>query len=56
MELARSFLLRAGDAVDKLDQDAVIATRNALIRAHKELSLTGRNARTATKSMNPSIN
>jgi hypothetical protein len=37
MKLAGSFLLRAGDAVDKLDQDAVIATRNALIRAHKEL-------------------
>ena len=37
MELARFFLLRAGDAVDRLDQDAVIATRNALIRAHKEL-------------------
>jgi hypothetical protein len=37
MELARSFLLRAGDAVDRLDQDAVIATRNALIRSHKEL-------------------
>lgn len=37
MELARRFLLRAGEAVDKLDQDSVIATRNALIRAHKEL-------------------
>jgi hypothetical protein len=33
MELARSFLLRAGDAVDRLDQDAVIATRDAQ-RAH----------------------
>jgi hypothetical protein len=36
MELARRFLLRAGEAVDKLDQTDVIATRNALIRAHKE--------------------
>jgi len=38
MELARRFLLRAGEAVDKLDQSEVIATRNALIRAHKELT------------------
>jgi hypothetical protein len=38
MDLARRFLLRAGEAVDKLDQSEVIATRNALIRAHKELT------------------
>ena len=38
MELALRFLLRAGEAVDKLDQTDVIATRNALIRAHKELT------------------
>ena len=38
MDLARRFLLRAGEAVDKLDQTDVIATRNALIRAHKELT------------------
>ena len=37
MELARRFLLRAGEAVDQLDLDTVIATRNGLIRAHKEL-------------------
>jgi hypothetical protein len=38
MELACRFLLRAGEAVDKLDQCEVIATRNALIRARKELT------------------
>jgi hypothetical protein len=37
MELARRFLLRADEAVAKLDQTDVIATRNALIRVHKEL-------------------
>jgi len=37
MELARRFLVWAGEAVDKLDFDAVIAIRNGLIRAHKEL-------------------
>ena len=37
MELARRFLIRAGEAVDKLDEADVISTRNALIRAHKEL-------------------
>jgi hypothetical protein len=37
MELARRFLLRAGEAVDKIEQDDVIAMRNGLIRAHKEL-------------------
>jgi hypothetical protein len=38
MDLARAFLERAGDAVDKLDGPTkVIAVRNALIRAHKDL-------------------
>ena len=38
MELARLFLERAGDAVDKLDDPTkIIAVRNALIRAHKDL-------------------
>jgi hypothetical protein len=38
IELARAFLERAGDAVDKLDGPTkVIAVRNALIRAHKDL-------------------
>jgi hypothetical protein len=38
MELARTFLERAGDAVDKLDDPTkIIAVRNALIRAHKGL-------------------
>lgn len=38
MELAHRFVLRAGEAVDKLDRTDVIATRNALIRAHKKLT------------------
>ncbi len=37
MELAARFLERAGEAVDRLDEANVIAVRNALIRAHKEL-------------------
>jgi hypothetical protein len=32
MDLARGFLLKAGEAVDKLDQAEVIALRNGLIR------------------------
>jgi hypothetical protein len=38
MDLARRFLLKAGEAVDKLNQTEVIALRNGLIRAHKELT------------------
>jgi hypothetical protein len=37
MELAARFLERAGEAVDRLDEANIIAVRNALIRAHKEL-------------------
>jgi len=37
MELAARFLERAGEAVDRLDEANIIAARNALIRAHKEL-------------------
>ena len=38
MELASTVLERAGDAVDKLDDPTkIIAVRNALIRAHKDL-------------------
>ena len=56
MELARSFLLRACEAVDRLDQDAVIATRNALIRAHKELVAHRSECLNSMKSMKPPIN
>ena len=37
MELAARFLERAGEAVDRLDEANIIAARNAMIRAHKEL-------------------
>ena len=37
MELAALFLERAGEAVDRLDEANIIATRNAFIRAHKDL-------------------
>ena len=37
MELASRFLERAGEAVDRLDEANIIAARNALIRAHKDL-------------------
>lgn len=37
MDLAARFLERAGEAVDRLDEANIIAVRNALIRAHKEL-------------------
>ena len=37
MELAGRFLERAGEAVDRLDEANIIAARNAMIRAHKEL-------------------
>lgn len=37
MEFAALFLERAGEAVDRLDEATIIATRNALIRAHKDL-------------------
>ncbi|HMH15185.1 MAG TPA: hypothetical protein VK578_18935 [Edaphobacter sp.] len=38
MELAARFLERAGDAVDRLDDPTqIIAVKNALIRAHKDL-------------------
>jgi hypothetical protein len=38
IELASTFLERAVDAVDKLDDPTqIIAVRNALIRAHKDL-------------------
>ncbi len=37
MELARLFLERAGEAVDRLDEANIIAARNTMIRAHKEL-------------------
>jgi hypothetical protein len=37
MELAARFLERAGEAVDRLDEANIIAVRNALIRAHKDL-------------------
>jgi hypothetical protein len=37
MELAARFLERAGEAVDRLDEATIIAKRNALIRADKDL-------------------
>ena len=37
MELAARFLERAGEAVDRLDEANIIAARNAMIRAHKDL-------------------
>lgn len=37
MELAALFLERAGEAVDRLDEANIIAARNAMIRAPKEL-------------------
>jgi hypothetical protein len=37
MEFARQFLIRAGEAVDKLDEVGVLSTRSAFNRAHKDL-------------------
>jgi hypothetical protein len=37
MEFVARFLERAGEAADRLDEATIIATRNALIRAHKDL-------------------
>jgi hypothetical protein len=37
MEFVARFLECAGEAVDRLDEATIISTRNALIRAHKDL-------------------